>query len=426
MMARDKQMDSKTLFDRALRVIPGGVNSPVRAFNSVGGTPLYVTSGKGSHVRTVEGRDLLDFCCSWGAVILGHAHPEVVEAIQRQAAMGTTFGINTPLEVEFAERLQALAPHLERIRLVSSGTEAVMTAVRVARGATGRDRILKFDGCYHGHSDGLLVAAGSGLLTGGIRSSEGVPAAVAGDVFVVPFNDLSAVEAVVSAHGPELAAILVEPVAANMGLVKPAPGFLEGLRRLADRCGAVLIFDEVITGFRFGPTTYGTLCGVIPDLTTLGKIIGGGLPLAAVGGRADIMDCLAPLGRVYQAGTLSGNPVAVAAGLATLRVLEREPPYLRLAAMAQAAAGYINREAKEQGRALNCAQAGGLFTCFFQRGTVRNLDDAKASDTKAYAARFHLLLDAGIYLPPSQFEVGFVSMAHTETEMMRMAEAMVT
>jgi glutamate-1-semialdehyde 2,1-aminomutase len=301
-----------------------------------------------------------------------------------------------------------------------------MTAVRVARGATGRDRILKFDGCYHGHSDGLLVAAGSGLLTGGIRSSEGVPAAVAGDVFVVPFNDLSAVEAVVSAHGPELAAILVEPVAANMGLVKPAPGFLEGLRRLADRCGAVLIFDEVITGFRFGPTTYGTLCGVIPDLTTLGKIIGGGLPLAAVGGRADIMDCLAPLGRVYQAGTLSGNPVAVAAGLATLRVLEREPPYLRLAAMAQAAAGYINREAKEQGRALNCAQAGGLFTCFFQRGTVRNLDDAKASDTKAYAARFHLLLDAGIYLPPSQFEVGFVSMAHTETEVMRMAEAMVT
>ncbi len=418
-------MDSKTLFDRAVRVIPGGVNSPVRAFNSVGGTPLYVTSGKGSHIRSVEGRDLLDFCCSWGAVILGHAHPEVVEAIQRQAALGTTFGINTPLEVEFAEHLQSLAPHLERIRLVSSGTEAVMTAVRVARGATGRDRILKFDGCYHGHSDGLLVAAGSGLLTGGIRSSEGVPAAVAGDVFVVPYNDLPAVEAVVAAHGAELAAILVEPVAANMGLVKPAPGFLEGLRRVADRCGAVLIFDEVITGFRFGPTTYGDLCGVIPDLTTLGKIIGGGLPLAAVGGRADLMDCLAPLGRVYQAGTLSGNPVAVAAGLATLRVLARENPYARIEALAQKAAAYINSTAQELGRNLHCAQEGGLFTCFFRGGTVRNLVDAKASDTQAYAAHFHRLLAAGIYLPPSQFEVGFVSMAHTEDEVMRLAGGMV-
>jgi glutamate-1-semialdehyde 2,1-aminomutase len=418
-------MKSTTLFDRAVRVIPGGVNSPVRAFHSVGGTPLYVASGKGSHIRSVEGRDLLDFCCSWGAIILGHAHPEVVAAIQHQAAQGTTFGINTPLEVEFAERLQALAPHLERIRLVSSGTEAVMTAVRIARGATGRDRILKFDGCYHGHSDGLLVAAGSGLLTGGICSSAGVPAAVAGDVFVVPFNDLPAVDAVVAAHGTSLAAILVEPVAANMGLVKPEPGFLEGLRRAADRCGAVLIFDEVITGFRFGPTTYGALCGVIPDLTTLGKIIGGGMPLAAVGGRSELMDCLAPLGRVYQAGTLSGNPVAVAAGLATLRVLERENPYARIAALTQQAAAHINRRARELGRNLHCAQEGGLFTCYFQPGPVRNLADARASNTQAYAASFHRLLDAGIYLPPSQFEVGFVSMAHTEDEVMRLADGIV-
>jgi glutamate-1-semialdehyde 2,1-aminomutase len=271
----------------------------------------------------------------------------------------------------------------------------------------------------------LLVAAGSGLLTGGICSSAGVPAAVAGDVFVVPFNDLSAVEAVVAAHGTSLAAILVEPVAANMGLVKPEPGFLEGLRRAADRCGAVLIFDEVITGFRFGPTTFGALCGVIPDLTTLGKIIGGGMPLAAVGGRAELMDCLAPLGRVYQAGTLSGNPVAVAAGLATLRVLERENPYAHISALAQQAAVHINRRARELGRDLHCAQEGGLFTCYFQRGPVRNLADARASDTQAYAACFHRLLEAGIYLPPSQFEVGFVSMAHTEEEVMRLAGGMV-
>lgn len=416
-------MDSRQLFERAVRVIPGGVNSPVRAFKSVGGTPLYVVSGSGSRIRTVEGRDLVDFCCSWGAVILGHAHPEVVEAIRRQAGMGTTFGINTPIEVEFAEWLQSRVPGLERVRLVSSGTEAVMTAVRVARGATGRRRILKFDGGYHGHSDGLLVAAGSGLLTGGIRSSEGVSPAVAEDVFVVPYNDLKAVESVAEAHGADLAAILVEPVAANMGLVLPEPGFLEGLRRVADRCGAVLIFDEVITGFRFGPTTYGVLRGVNPDLTTLGKIIGGGLPLAAVGGRAALMDQLAPLGRVYQAGTLSGNPVAVAAGLAALKVLVRENPYPRMEALAKTLAGGVNRSAEAQGLGRVCVQAGGLFTVFFRNGPVRNLADASASDTQAYAAFFHALLDKGFYLPPSQFEVGFVSMAHSHAEVDRFIEA---
>ncbi len=419
-------MDSEELFKRAVRVIPGGVNSPVRAFKSVGGTPLYVASGNGAHLRTVEGRDLVDFCCSWGAVILGHAHPEVVEAIQRQAERGTTFGINTPMEVEFAEFLQSKVPGLERVRLVSSGTEAVMTAVRIARGATGRRRIVKFDGCYHGHSDGLLVAAGSGLLTGGIRSSEGVSPAVAEDVFVVPFNDLEAVEAVAAAQGQDLAAILVEPVAANMGLVLPAPGFLEGLRRVADQCGAALIFDEVITGFRFGPTTYGALCGVTPDLTTMGKIIGGGLPLAAVGGRESWMDHLAPLGRVYQAGTLSGNPIAVVAGLATLRVLERENPYARLESDARKMADAINRDAESWGLDRVCVQAGGLFTMFFRRGAIRNLDEAMASDTKAYASYFHRMLDQGFYLPPSQFEVGFVSMAHTEQEMNRFVEAVTT
>jgi glutamate-1-semialdehyde 2,1-aminomutase len=298
-----------------------------------------------------------------------------------------------------------------------------MTAVRIARGATGRRRILKFDGCYHGHSDGLLVAAGSGLLTGGIRSSEGVSPAVAEDVFVVPFNDLEAVEAVVATHGRDLAAILVEPVAANMGLVLPAPGFLEGLRRVADQCGAALIFDEVITGFRFGPTTYGALCGVIPDLTTMGKIIGGGLPLAAVGGRASWMDHLAPLGRVYQAGTLSGNPIAVVAGLATLRVLDRENPYARLESGARKMADAINRDAEGRGLDRVCVQAGGLFTMFFRRGAIWNLNEAMVSDTKAYASYFHHMLDQGFYLPPSQFEVGFVSMAHTEQEMNRFVEA---
>lgn len=298
-----------------------------------------------------------------------------------------------------------------------------MTAVRVARGATGRRRILKFDGGYHGHSDGLLVAAGSGLLTGGIRSSEGVSPAVAEDVFVVPYNDLKAVESVAEAHGADLAAILVEPVAANMGLVLPEPGFLEGLRRVADRCGAVLIFDEVITGFRFGPTTYGALRGVNPDLTTLGKIIGGGLPLAAVGGRAALMDQLAPLGRVYQAGTLSGNPVAVAAGLAALKVLVRENPYPRLEALAKTLAGGVNRSAEAQGLGRVCVQASGLFTVFFRNGPVLNLADASASDTQAYAAFFHALLDKGFYLPPSQFEVGFVSMAHSHAEVDRFIEA---
>lgn len=415
-------MTSKELFERAVKVIPGGVNSPVRAFRSVGGDPVYVASGLGGRIRTVEGRELVDFCGSWGASILGHAHPEVVEAIRYRAGLGTTFGINTALEVEFAEYLCAKVPSMERVRLVSSGTEAVMTAVRIARGATGRRRILKFDGCYHGHSDGLLVAAGSGLLTGGIHSSDGVSPAVAGEVFVAPYNDLAAVEAVAAAHGHELAAILVEPVAANMGLVAPAPGFLAGLRRVADKYGAVLIFDEVITGFRFGLTTYGQLCGVTPDLTTLGKIIGGGMPLAAVGGRAALMDLLAPLGRVYQAGTLSGNPVAVAAGLTTLQVLERENPYPRLEALAHKAAEMINRTAADRNLALQCAQVAGLFTLYFRRGPVHSLADAKGSDTKAYAANFHRLLDAGFYLPPAQFEAGFVSAAHTEDDVMRMAE----
>ncbi len=409
-------MTSRELFDRAKRVIPGGVNSPVRAFNAVGGDPVYVVSGSGARMQTADGVELLDFCGSWGPLILGHAHPEVVDAIRRAAADGTSFGINTPREVEFAERLCRLAPSLEMVRLTSSGTEAAMTAIRLARGFTGRRKVVKFDGCYHGHADGLLVAAGSGLLTGGMAASAGVSAAVAAEMLVPAYNDLAAVDELVRAQGDDIAAIILEPVAANMGLIPPAPGFLEGLRKAADRCGALLIFDEVITGFRLGPTTYGALCGVTPDLTCLGKIVGGGMPIGAVGGRGDVMRKLAPLGPVYQAGTLSGNPVAVAAGSTTLALLERENPYPRMDRLGRTLAEGLAARARAARRPMHIARIGSLFTPFFRAGTVENLTDAKRSDTQAYARFFHAMLDRGIYLPPSQFEVAFVSAAHTEAD----------
>jgi len=411
-------MTHQNLFSRACAVIPGGVNSPVRAFGSVGGTPVYVASGKGAKVTTCEGRALTDFCCSWGAMIVGHAHEEVVDAICRQAQKGTTFGINTAIEVEFAERLRALVPCLERVRLVSSGTEAVMTALRLARGVTGRQGIVKFDGCYHGHSDSMLVAAGSGVLTGGITSTPGVTPETARDTFVVPYNDLDAIAGLMHARGSEVAAIIVEPVVGNMGLVQPKPGFLEGLRSLADAHGAALIFDEVITGFRFGLSTYAQIAGIRPDLITLGKVIGGGLPLAAVGGAASFMEHLAPSGKVYQAGTLSGNPLAVAAGLKTLEILERDNPYPRMAALGKRLADTINANATNY----HCAQFGGAFTLFCTHAPVTNLADAKRSDTKAYAKIFHAALDAGFYLPPAQFEAAFISAAHTEADVDALGE----
>ena len=409
-------MTSKDWFDRAIRVIPGGVNSPVRAFNSVGGDPLYVASGAGARIRSVEGDELVDFCGSWGPLILGHAHPRVVEAITRAAGEGTSFGINTPREVEFAELLCRLVPSMAMVRVMSSGTEATMTALRLARGFTGRRKVIKFDGGYHGHSDCLLVAAGSGLLTGGISSSAGVSPEVAAEMLVPAYNDLAAVEALVREHGREIAAIIVEPVAGNMGLIPPAPGFLQGLREAATRCGALLIFDEVITGFRLGPTTYGMQCGVTPDLTCLGKIIGGGMPIGAVGGRADIMRQLAPLGPVYQAGTLSGNPVAVAAGLAMLRLLESENPYPRLAVLGKRLADGLNAAAQGAGVALHTAVLGGMFTPFFMGGAPRDLATVKQCDARAYAAFFRGMRARGFYLPPSQFEVGFVSAAHTQAD----------
>jgi glutamate-1-semialdehyde 2,1-aminomutase len=375
-----------------------------------------MASGCGSTLTTVDGRNLVDFCGSWGPLILGHARPEVVEAVRHAAFNGMSFGACAPAEVEFAELLRQLAPSLEKVRLVNSGTEAVMSAIRLARGFTGRNKILKFDGCYHGHADYLLVSAGSGLLTGGIMSSAGVTRSATAEVLVAPYNDAAAVKTIVAAQGAELAAIIVEPIAGNMGLVMPEPGFLEALRNAATACGALLIFDEVITGFRLAPTTYGALCGIAPDLTCLGKIIGGGLPIGAFGGRADVMDRLAPLGPVYQAGTLSGNPVAVAAGMATLKLLRQDPPYARIERMTRRLAEGLNRTVQQTGIPLHAAQAGSMMTPFFRSGPPRDLAEAKVSDTRAYGRFFHGMLDRGFYLPPAQFELSFVSAAHTDAD----------
>ena len=412
-------------FARAKRVTPGGVNSPVRAFNGVGGTPLVVSGGKGAEVFAADGRTLTDFCCSWGAMILGHAHPEIVEAVSAQAAKGTTFGIVTENEVLFAERICALVPGMDKVRAVSSGTEAVMSAVRLARGATGRDLIVKFDGCYHGHSDSMLVKAGSGVLTAagatgradatetGGASSAGVPADFARHTVSLPYNDLTAVREFFAARGGDVAAVIVEPVAGNMGRVPPADGFLSELRALTQAAGALLICDEVINGFRFGLTTYtARFTDVMPDLVTLGKVIGGGLPLAAVGGRADLMDLFAPDGPVYQAGTLSGNPLAVAAGLKTLEILERDNPYARMEATARALAEGVTDVARRKGVPVQVSQFGGVFTLFCSEGPVWDLKSAQRCDTALYAQIFHGLYQRGLYIAPSQFECNFISAAH--------------
>ncbi len=407
-------MDHASLFKRAGKVIPGGVNSPVRAFNGVGGTPVFVESGKRQKIVTADGRTLTDYCCSWGAMILGHARSEVVAAVKNAAAHGSTFGIATPAEVDFAERLCSLVPGMDMVRAVNSGTEAVMTALRLARGVTGRNVILKFDGCYHGHSDTVLVKSGSGVLTMGASSSAGVTEGAVADTMVVPYNDLQAVEQAFAQCGDSIAAVIVEPVAGNMGLVPPSEGFLKGLRKVTTKHGALLICDEVINGFRFGFSSYSSLyAGVTPDLITLGKVIGGGLPLAAIGGKAKWMKQLAPTGPVYQAGTLSGNPVAVAAGLKTLDILAREQPYGRMAELGSELAVGISTIAAEHGVPVTCQSFNGVFTPFCTDLPVQDLADAKACSTKLYAKIFHGLLDRGIYVAPSQFECNFVSAAHT-------------
>lgn len=410
-------MDHAAIFKRASRVIPGGVNSPVRAFAGVGGTPVFVASGKGARIRTADGRTLTDYCCSWGAMILGHADPAVVRAMAAAARGGSTFGIATEAEVRFAERLVSLVPGLEMVRAVSSGTEAVMTAVRLARGVTGRDLILKFDGCYHGHSDAMLVKSGSGVLTLGASSSDGVTRGAAKDTLVVPYNDLVAVASAFKRYPDRIAAVIVEPVAGNMGLVPPAEGFLKGLRSLTTRQGALLICDEVINGFRFGFSTHSALYGgITPDLVTLGKVIGGGLPLAAVGGKRKWMKFLAPTGPVYQAGTLAGNPLAVAAGSATLDALEKREPYPRMAALGHDLAAGISKIAAEKGVPVIGQSFNGVFTPFCSEGPVRNLADAKACDTRLYAKIFHGMLKRGVYIAPSQFECNFLSAVHTASD----------
>ncbi len=411
-------------FARAKRVTPGGVNSPVRAFNGVGGTPLVVSGGKGAEVFAADGRTLTDFCCSWGAMILGHAHPEIVAAVSAQAAKGTTFGIVTENEVLFAERLCALVPGMDKVRAVSSGTEAVMSAVRLARGATGRDLIVKFDGCYHGHSDSMLVKAGSGVLTAagatetGGASSAGVPADFARHTVSLPYNDLTAFREFFAARGGDVAAVIVEPVAGNMGLVPPVEGFLPELRALTQAAGALLICDEVINGFRFGLSTYtARFTDVTPDLVTLGKVIGGGLPLAAVGGRRKWMKQLAPDGPIYQAGTLSGNPVAMAAGIAQLKILKEDKSiYTRLENLGERLRNGIKKAADDNGINIRVNGSASLSTLFFNENEVYDYETALLSNTKRYSDYFSHMLSNGNYIAPSQFEAMFVSAAHTEAD----------
>jgi glutamate-1-semialdehyde 2,1-aminomutase len=402
------------LFARARSVIPGGVNSPVRAFRAVGGEPYFVARAAGAYVWDVEGRRYVDYVQSWGASILGHAHPRVVEAVQRAAADGTSYGAPTEREVLLAEAIRARVPSCERVRLVSSGTEATMTAIRVARGFTGRDRVVKFAGCYHGHADALLAAAGSGVATLGLPGSDGVPRSAVADTIVWPYN-------VVPELDDTVACVIVEPVAANMGLVPPAPGFLEGLRAACDAAGALLIFDEVITGFRLGPGGAQEAFGVRPDLTTFGKVIGGGLPLAAVGGRADVMAQLAPEGPVYQAGTLAGNPLATAAGLAVLELLD-DAAYLQLAGRAEELSQWLTDVAADAGVPATFPTVGPLLGIFFAERPPRDYAEVAATDTAAYARFFHAMLDRGVAFAPSPFEVAFPSLAHTKDDLERTAD----
>jgi glutamate-1-semialdehyde 2,1-aminomutase len=408
--------ESAKLFAAAQRVIPGGVNSPVRAFRGVGGEPFFVARAEGARLWDADGRAYVDYVGSWGPLILGHAAPSVVEAVAAAAARGTSYGAPTAGEVELAEIVTRAYPSIEMLRLVSSGTEAAMSAIRLARGATGRDVLVKFEGGYHGHADSLLVKAGSGGATFGIPDSGGVPAALAALTVTVPFNDIAAVRALFDARGREIAAVIVEPVAGNMGVIPPAPGFLEGLREISARHGAVLIFDEVITGFRVARGGAQALYGVRPDLTCLGKIIGGGLPVGAYGGRADLMRHVAPLGGVYQAGTLSGNPLAVAAGLATVRALGAGGVYERLEALGDRLARGLGEGARQAGIPLTVNRVGSMLTGFFCEGPVTDYASAKRSDTARYARFFHALLARGVYVAPSQFEAAFVSLAHTEAD----------
>ncbi len=407
---------SEELFTQAQKYIPGGVNSPVRSFRAVGGTPRFLAKGQGPRVWDVDGNEYIDYLGSWGPLVLGHAHPAVVEAIRKAAEGGTSFGAPVEQEVELARMICQALPAVEMVRLVNSGTEACMSAIRLSRAYTGRNKIIKFAGCYHGHADGLLVKAGSGAMTYGVPTSAGVPESYASETLVADFNGLASVEQYFNANPGDIAGVIVEPVAGNMGVVPPAPGFLEGLRRLTAQSGALLIFDEVITGFRVGYGGAQTLYGVSPDLTTLGKIIGGGLPVGAYGGRRDIMEVVAPLGPMYQAGTLSGNPLAVAAGTATLTELKQPGTYQRLETMARRLTEGLSEVFAKLEMPGTINRVGSMFTGFFNAGPVETIAQVELSDVDQHKQFFHAMLESGVYLAPSQFEAGFVSLAHTEAE----------
>ena len=413
---------SHRAFAEARRYIPGGVNSPVRAFRGVGGEPFFVNRAEGAHIWDVDGNELIDYVGTWGPAILGHAPKVVRDAITGAAAKGVSFGIPNPYEVEMARLICEWVPSVEKVRMVNSGTEATMSCIRLARGFTGRDLIVKFEGCYHGHVDALLVKAGSGALTHGRPDSAGVPQAFADLTITLPFNDSTALRALFQAQGSQIAAVIVEPVPANAGLYLPREGFLEQLRKLCSESGTVLIFDEVMTGFRVARGGYQERCGITPDLTALGKVIGGGLPVGAFGGRAEIMDQLSPDGPVYQAGTLSGNPLAMAAGLAQLREMERANGWKKLEELGQAFESGTREALKRAGRNYVFQRIGSMFCLYFTEGEVWNLADAQRSDKAAFGRYFHACLDAGVYFAPSQFEAGFLSLAHSDADLAKTAE----
>lgn len=403
-----------SLFERACQSIPGGVNSPVRAFGSVGGTPLFIEKAQGPWIWDANDNQYIDYVGSWGPAILGHAHPDVVAAVQAAAANGLSFGAPTEAEVTLAELIKERLPSIEKVRLVSSGTEATMSAIRLARGYTGRNKIIKFEGCYHGHADSLLVKAGSGLLTFGNPTSSGVPAEFIQHTLVLDFNDIQGVKEAFAAHGAEIACVIVEPIAGNMNLIKPRAGFLETLREQCSAHGAVLIFDEVMTGFRAGPQGVQGLSGITPDLTTLAKVIGGGMPVGAFGGKAEIMDTIAPLGGVYQAGTLSGNPVAMAAGIATLKAVGAQDFYTQLETRTKQLALGLQERAQAAGITLTTDYVGGMLGLYFSPTLPKNMNDVAQSNIEQFKAFFHAMLKQGVYLAPSAFEACFVSAAHDE------------